>query len=362
MNDRYLRQTILSQIGIAGQDRLNSASVLCIGAGGLGSPVLLYLAAAGIGHIGIVDDDVVDIGNLQRQILFTSNDIGMKKVEAAKKNLLNLNPHINITIYNNRINHKNATAIITKFDVIIDGTDNASSKFLLNDICVKNNKPMIYGSALGFTAQVATFWGQDYPCYRCLFPQMPQGHMPSCSTAGIIGAAAGIAGSMQAMEAIKMALGLSWCQTHQITTLLGKLWTINTDKMENKLFTVIKNPDCWACNATHNQHNNHDYDDIIDDVVEISLSQLQEIATNVTIIDVREECERSSQIIDNSLFMPFSQLISHNLTTMFPTHKPLVFYCQHGERSLYAAAHAIKNGFTNVSHLRGGIVRWFKEN
>jgi adenylyltransferase/sulfurtransferase len=248
---RYARQTVLPERGEEGQARLRSASVLSIGAGGLGSPALLYLAAAGIGRIGLVDDDVVTLSNLHRQILFKEADEGVSKVAAAKAALTALNAECRIEAYNERLNADNAGHLISRYDVIIDGTDNFSSKFLINDACVHYGKPMIYASVLGFIAHVSVFWaGRNHdngPCYRCLYPEPPRVPVPDCAGAGVIGALAGIAGTVQALEAIKMALGLAWCRDKKLEPLLGALWLLDGRTMQTRTLTLHKRHDCPVC-------------------------------------------------------------------------------------------------------------------
>lgn len=214
--NRYARQTVLPEVGQEGQEKLKTTSVLCVGAGGLGSPALLYLAAAGIGRIGLVDDDITDISNLQRQVLFREENQGAPKVKAAAVALASLNSECSIEPYHERLTAINAERLVTGYDIIIDGTDNFGSKFLINDACVKYGKPLVYGSILGFEAQVSLFWAVHGPCYRCLYSKPPSNHIPNCAEAGVIGAMAGIAGTVQALEAIKIALGLTWCKEKKL--------------------------------------------------------------------------------------------------------------------------------------------------
>ena len=231
--DRYKRHLVLPEIGNEGQEKISRASVLCIGAGGLGCPALLYLAAAGVGRIGIVDFDKVDETNLQRQVLFTTDDLNRNKAEVAKERLSKLNPDIEINAVPEELDNKNAEGLFSGYDIIIDGSDNFETKFLINDVAVKTGKPFIYGSILGFDGQVSVFNYNDGPCYRCLFPQAPEGHIPNCAEAGVIGAVAGIIGTTQVMEAIKITVG-----HESFEPLSGKLWTIDLHTMENRLLQL----------------------------------------------------------------------------------------------------------------------------
>ncbi|MBN8543692.1 MAG: ThiF family adenylyltransferase [Alphaproteobacteria bacterium] len=363
---RYARQTVLPEIGQEGQERLKSASVLCIGTGGLGSPALLYLAAAGIGRIGLVDDDMVDISNLQRQVLFKETDQGKSKVEAAKAALAELNSQCQIEAYHQRFIPENAEALIQNYDVIIDGTDNFSSKFLINDACVKFGKPLVYGSILGFVAQVSVFWakGENHhgPCYRCLYPKPPGGHIPNCAEAGVIGAMAGIAGTVQALEAIKMVLGLKWCKEKNLEPLLGTLWILDARTMQTKTLILRKRHQCSACARDPN--------DILltqaeescatkSNVKNISAEDAANQISKAVFIDVREAHELASGRIPKALHIPLGTLLSNEDSVGdIASDTPVIVYCQHGIRSFSAASHLIALGFRNVAHINGGIVRW----
>ncbi|MBL0319364.1 MAG: HesA/MoeB/ThiF family protein [Alphaproteobacteria bacterium] len=363
--NRYARQTILPEMGQEGQECLKSASVLCIGAGGLGSPALLYLAAAGIGRIGLVDDDAVDISNLQRQVLFKETDQGAPKVEAAKAALAELNSECQIEAYHERFNTENAEHLVNNYDVIIDGTDNFSSKFLINDACVKFGKPLVYGSILGFVAQVSVFWAGHGPCYRCLYPKPPSGHIPNCAEAGVIGAMAGIAGTVQALEAIKMALGLKWCKEKNLEPLLGTLWILDARSMQTKTLKLHKHHQCAICSRDPN--------DIVleqaeasctarSDVKNISAEDAAKRIGEAVFIDVREAHELTSGRIPKALHIPLGTLLSNEDSVGdIASDTQVIVYCQHGIRSFSAASHLVTLGFRNVAHITGGIVRWKDE-
>lgn len=359
---RYARQTILPELGVKGQERLGAASVLCIGAGGLGSPALMYLAAAGIGRIGLIDDDIVDISNLQRQVLFKEVDQGKPKVAAAKAALAALNSECIIEAYHERFSAANAERLVTGYDVIIDGTDNFSSKFLINDACVKFGKPLVYGSILGFVAQVAVFLAGHGPCYRCLYPTPPSGHIPNCAEAGVIGAMAGIAGTVQALEAIKMALGLQWCDENNLAPLLGQLWVLDARTMQTKTLKVHKRHGCSICSIKPS-------DIILEDgkdscaaksaVKNISAEEAAKSLESVVFIDVREAHELASGKVPGALHIPLGTLLKDEDTVGdIASDKPVIVYCQHGIRSFSAASHLVALGFTNVSHITGGIAHW----
>ncbi len=359
---RYARQTILPELGQQGQHRLQQASVLCIGAGGLGSPALLYLAAAGIGRLGLVDDDTVDVSNLHRQVLFKEADAGAFKVFAAAATLKARNSQCIIEPYSERFTTKNAEKLISNYDVIIDGTDNFGSKFLINDACVKFNKPLIYGSILGFEAQVCVFWAAHGACYRCLYPKAPSTHIPNCAQAGVIGAMAGIAGTVQALEAIKMALGLDWCKDKKLEPLLGKLWMLDARTLQTRVLAIHKRPHCTVCS--------HDAETLILEdgsqlcsahqaVAHLSYEQAAQHLGMAVFIDVRESHEWMTGRIENARHIPLHRLLSNAQSVQdIPLDTPLIVYCQHGIRSLSAAAHLQTLGFHQVSHLAGGLVHW----
>lgn len=360
--NRYARQTVLPEIGEDGQKLLQSASVLCIGAGGLGSPALLYLAAAGIGRIGVIDDDLVDISNLQRQVLFKESDQGKPKVEAAKRALAAINSDCNIESYNDRFRTENAESLVSRYDVIIDGTDNFSSKFLLNDACVKFGKPLVYGSILGFMAQVSVFWAEHGPCYRCLYPKPPSGYIPNCAEAGVVGAMAGIAGTAQALEAIKIALGLKWCREKNLESLLGKIWILDARNMQAKTLKITKRKQCLVCSLDSKdifleQEKNMCSTKSL--VKNISAEDAEKQMGKALFIDVREPYELDSGKIPEAVNIPLGTLLSdENAFANISPETPLIIYCQHGVRSLSAANYLLEFGFKNIAHISGGIVCW----
>jgi adenylyltransferase/sulfurtransferase len=362
MTNRYARQTVLPELGADGQDRLNQASVLCVGAGGLGSPALLYLAAAGIGRIGIVDDDRVDISNLQRQILFTEADTRRGKAETAAQKLSHLNSHTRVDAYPVRLTAANALSLMAEYDVILDGTDTVASKFLLNDACVRLGKPLVHAAILGFQAQVSVFWGRHGPCYRCLYPHPPKGYVANCAEAGVIGAMAGMVGAVQGLEALKMALGLAWCHSHGLDPLLGRVWLLDARSMNSRLLTLTKTPSCPVCAGDPAFIVLDDGDDGIcqsRDVQGIAADDAQHCSPDTVFLDVREDAEWRGGHILGARHIPLGRLLAEGeVLDDLPLNAPIVVYCQHGIRSLTGASHLQRLGYTNVSHLEGGFVRW----
>ena len=349
--NRYARQTILPEIGLEGQSKLGKASILCVGAGGLGCPALLYLAAAGIGHIGIIDFDTVDESNLQRQTLFTTEQIGLNKAIAAHMRLTALNPGITITAYPEELTNHNAENLFNTYDIIIDGTDNFAAKFLINDTAVKTRKPFIYGSILGFDGQLATFNHQNGPCYRCLFPEEPKGHIPNCAEAGIIGAVAGMIGTAQAMETIKIITGHK-----SFKPLAGKLWTIDMRTMDNNLLSLPKNPDCSVCSKPKQEITLQYTSPSCQTATEITAQQAQ---TNTTalLIDVRERDEWDAGHIQGATLIPLSDL-NQGLTPDLPKDREIIIYCKSGMRSQQALHIMRAQGFTNLTNMTGGYLAW----
>lgn len=360
--NRYARQTILPELGVKGQKRLREASVLCIGAGGLGSPALMYLAAAGMGRIGLVDDDVVDISNLQRQVLFKESDQGISKVIAGSAALAALNKESRIDPHHMRFTAENAAALINDYDVIIDCTDTFASKFLINDACVKFGKPLVHASILGFEAQVSVFLVGHGACYRCLYPKPPRGHIPNCAEAGVIGAMAGIVGTVQALEVIKMVLGLAWCEEKNLEPLLSKLWVLDARTMQTKTLNVHKRHRCSVCAGDPDDIILEDIDEVCvvrSNVRNISAEDATKQVDEAVFIDVREAHELASGKVRGAMHIALGALLQDEDTVAgidFDT--PIIVYCQQGIRSFTAASRLIALGFTNVAHITGGIVCW----
>jgi adenylyltransferase/sulfurtransferase len=361
MIQRYARQMILPALGAEGQARLASAKILCVGAGGLGSPALLYLAAAGVGHLGVVDNDVVDLSNLQRQILFKECEVGHYKAEQSAETLCELNRNITIAAYPHRLNRSTVEGILPLYDIILDGSDNLSTKYLLNDACVKYGKSLIYASVLGFEGQVSVFGTPQGPCYRCLYPHPPELPVLNCAEAGVLGPVAGMVGTAQALQALYMALGLTWCEQQKLYPLVGKLWLLEAQTLNTKTLKIDKNPACSVCSLPPETIVLQDTADAfcaLGDDIE-SLSAPEALARNPVFIDVRELSEQAPPRIMGALAIPLRDLLAmeNPLKTLSP-ERPIVVYCQHGIRSVTGARHLKKMGYHNIAHLQGGIVRW----
>jgi len=353
-NEFYKRQVALPEIGLKGQEKLSTARILIIGAGGLGCPVLLYLAGAGIGTIGIVDYDKVEASNLQRQILFTAHDVGQSKAETAKKRICALNPSITVHAHNEELTEKNVVGLFTGYDVIIDGTDNFAAKFLINDASVKLGKPVIYSAIQGFEAQISVFNYMNGPCYRCLHPQPPQAHIMNCAENGVIGAVAGIAGTIQAIEAIKIIV-----KDTSFKSLSGKLMMIDARTMETNTVTIPKRDDCCTCNQEADNIALQ-YASPVCSAIQVKEITCAEAANmNAAFIDVRERAEWDAGHIEGAQLLPLSALREKpNLFESHATKRPCIIYCQRGARSLIATEILLKAGFTDLYSMSGGYDAW----
>jgi adenylyltransferase/sulfurtransferase len=361
---RYARHLILPDVGLEGQRRLKAARVLIVGAGGLGSPVALYLAAAGVGTIGVVDFDVVDVSNLQRQILHGTKDVGRSKLESARARLGDVNPHVRVETHETRLTSANALDIIGGYDIVVDGTDNFATRYLTNDACVLLGKPNVYGSILRFEGQASVFGLADGPCYRCLFPEPPPpGSVPSCAEGGVLGVLPGIVGTIQATETIKLILGIG-------DTLAGRLLLIDALSMQFRTVTLRKDPACPAC-GTRTITALIDYDEFCgapvadpvhdaDDVIEITprelAARLARHDDTFDLIDVREPGEWAIARIDGARLIPLAQ-IPASLPSLDKTRE-IVVMCRSGVRSADAARYMQRAGFARVKNLAGGILRW----
>ena len=360
---RYARHLIIPDVGIDGQKRLKAARVLLVGAGGLGSPLALYLAAAGVGHIGLVDFDVVDVTNLQRQILHGTKDVGRSKLASARERIADINPFVELTTYETALTSKNALGIIEKYDLVVDGTDNFPTRYLVNDACVMLGKPNVYGSVFRFEGQASVFSTKDGPCYRCLFPEPPPpGTVPSCAEGGVLGVLPGLIGTIQATEAIKLILGIG-------EPLVGRLLLVDALGAQFRTVKVRKNPACPAC-GTHEITELIDYDEFCgmkpeagsrkpeDTMPEITPLELAERlrAGDIDLIDVREPHEWDIAHIPGARLIPLG-----NLPAAVPSldrTRDIVVQCRSGARSGRAVRLLQAAGFTRVRNLAGGILRW----
>lgn len=346
--DRYSRQMILPEIGKAGQDKLARASVLCIGAGGLGSPALLYLAAVGIGRLGIVDFDRVDETNLQRQILYTSDDMGQSKTCRARERLRAFNSSIHIESYDEELTTENVPRLFQNYDIILDGTDNFATKFLINDAAIKYRKTLIYGAIQGFDGQVAVFDGQDGPCYRCLYPEPPRAEVSNCAEAGVVGAIAGLVGITQALQAIQLIVG-----DKSFAPLTGKLWLIDGKTMHSRILNIPKKKDCSICSQPREKIILKDISVACEIVPRITAQDYSTLCEDHVLIDVREVQEWDASHYNRALHWPLSKLKEGKLPPI-PLDKKVIVYCQKGKRSVEAGEILQLYGYTDISSVIGG--------
>lgn len=368
---RYHRHLILPGVGEDGQRRLKAARVLLVGAGGLGSPIALYLAAAGVGHLGVVDADVVETSNLQRQVLFGTRDIGKSKVTAARARLEELNPHVDVATFHTRLSSANAFEILRGYDIIVDGSDNFETRYLVNDACVLLQKPNVHGSVTRFDGQVAVFGATGGPCYRCVFPEPPApGTIPDCAEGGVFGVVPGLVGVMQATEVIKLITGVG-------DTLVGRLLLVDALGMRFRTIELAPNPECPLC-GTHQLTELQDYDAFcgapstptkqsmeIDDgagpgeITPLRLDQRLREGAAMTVVDVREPYEWAIARIPQARLIPLNSL--PQAVNTLSRDAEIVVYCHHGMRSEAAAGWLGDQGFANVLNLVGGIDRWSLE-
>ena len=349
--DRYNRQICLPEIGQEGQERLLRASVLCVGAGGLGSSALLYLAAAGVGRIGIIDFDWVDESNLQRQVIFSTEAVGRSKAAEATQRLRTLNPHIQVVCHDEELNAESAARLFPAYDLVLDGTDNFETKFLINDAAVKFGKPWVYGAIQGFDGQASVFNYQDGPCYRCLQPEKPKGHVMNCAAAGVIGAVAGIIGVTQALQAIQMITG-----HRDFVPLAGKIWLLDTRTMQTRLLHLKKNSACPACGSGKNDIVLRYASALCAAITDISAQQLNEKEGHI-LIDVREDAEWQAGHIKGAVLWPLSRMVAGQVPVL-QKDSDIILYCQRGARSLHAAMILRDEGFTRLGTLSCGYEGW----
>jgi len=371
---RYARHLVLPEVGIDGQRRLKGARVLVVGAGGLGAPVSLYLAAAGVGTLGLVDFDAVDASNLHRQILFDTADVGRSKLQAASERLRGVNPHLTIEPFEERLTSENALEIVRRFDVVADGTDNFPTRYLVNDACVLTGRPNAYASIFRFEGQAAVFWAERGPCYRCLFAEPPPpGLVPSCADGGVLGVLPGLLGTMQAAETLKLVLGVG-------EPLIGRLLLVDALTMRFRELKVKKNPDCVVCGPRPTVTRLIDYEAFCGEasaaggsaqgplvsspamfgrVPEISVEDLKAMrdrGDRLVLVDVREAHEWPISDLPDSVKIPLGTL-PQSLGKLSPDDE-IVVYCRSGARSANAVQFLQRSGFTRAKNLAGGINRW----
>lgn len=364
---RYSRHLILPEVGLEGQKKLKAARVLMIGTGGLGSPLGLYLAAAGIGTLGVVDFDVVDESNLQRQIIHGTKDVGRPKIASAKDRLNDINPNVQIDAYETKLTSDNALELFKEYDVVVDGTDNFQTRYLVNDACVLTGKPNVYGSIFRFEGQASVFWAEKGACYRCLYPEPPPpGLVPSCAEGGVLGVLPGIVGTIQANEVIKVILGAEGI-------LLNRLLLFDAWKMRFRELKLRKNPDCPLCGVNPTIRELIDYDefcglhgpveapkDVLEEITATELNNRLRNGEDLQLIDVREPHEYEIAQIPHTKLIPLGQVVSR-AGEIDPTRTTVV-NCKGGVRSAKAIAALKENGFTGrLINLKGGIGAWSDE-
>jgi molybdopterin/thiamine biosynthesis adenylyltransferase/rhodanese-related sulfurtransferase/molybdopterin converting factor small subunit len=364
---RYSRHLIMPEVGLEGQKRLKAASVLMIGTGGLGAPLGMYLAAAGVGRLGLVDFDVVDSSNLQRQIVHGTKDVGRRKVDSARERLADINPHIEIETHDVRLTSDNALALFRNYDIVVDGTDNFPTRYLVNDACVLTGKPNVYGSIFRFEGQASVFWAERGACYRCLYPEPPPpGLVPSCAEGGVLGVLPGIVGAIQANETIKIILGAE-------DTLVNRLLLFDAWHMKFREFKLRKDPNCPVCGEHPTIKELIDYEQFcgvapsqqvaapqLDEITATELKQRLDRGDDIQIIDVREPHEFEIARIPDTKLIPLAQVV--NRMTEIDASRETVLHCKGGVRSakaIEALKHAGFNG--KLISLKGGITAWSDE-
>ncbi|MEU0093436.1 adenylyltransferase/sulfurtransferase MoeZ [Kribbella sp. NPDC006257] len=366
---RYSRHLIIPEVGMAGQKRLKNAKVLVIGAGGLGSPALLYLAAAGVGTLGIVEFDTVDESNLQRQIIHGQSDVGKSKAQSAKDSILETNPNTNVVLHEVRLDNDNVFEIFEQYDLIVDGTDNFATRYLVNDAAVLLGKPYVWGSIFRFDGQVSVFWAEHGPCYRCLYPEPPPpGMVPSCAEGGVLGVLCASVGAAQVTEAIKLLTGIG-------DPSLGRLNIYEALDLNWRALKVRKDPNCAICGENPTVTELIDYESFCGALTEeaadaavgstISVKQLSEWIKlkdngekDFVLVDVREPNEYEINKIPGSVLIPKDQFLTGVALEKLPQDKQLVFHCKSGVRSAEVLAIAKGAGFSDAVHVGGGVVAW----
>jgi len=366
---RYSRHLIIPDVAMAGQQRLMNAKVLCVGAGGLGSPALMYLAAAGVGTLGIVEFDTVDESNLQRQIIHGQSDIGKSKAISAKEKIAEINPNVNVVVHEIRLDTDNVMEIFSQYDLIVDGTDNFATRYLVNDACVLLKKPYVWGSIYRFDGQASVFWAEYGPCYRCLYPEPPPpGMVPSCAEGGVLGVLCASIGSIQTTEAIKLITGIG-------EPLIGQLMIYDALEMSYRKIKVRKDPKCPLCSEKPSQTELlADYEafcGVLSDAAEvavkdstISVAELKskiDNKENFLLIDVREPSEFEIVRIPGSVLIPKQGFLDGSALGDLPQDKPIILHCKSGVRSAECLAILKGAGFADATHVSGGVVAWAKQ-
>jgi len=362
---RYSRHLIIPDVAMDGQKRLKNARVLLIGAGGLGSPNAMYLAAAGVGRIGMVDFDDVDASNLQRQVIHGTSDIGRPKLDSARDKIIEINPYVEVTLHQTRLSSDNAREIIRGYDLVVDGSDNFPTRYLVNDACVLEGKPYVWGSIYRFDGQASVFWAEHGPCYRCLYPEPPPpGMVPSCAEGGVLGVLCATVGSVQANEAVKLITGIG-------DPLVGRLLIYDALELSFKDIRVRKDPECPVCGKNPTVTDLIDYEEfcgVVSDEAQAAaagstltpaeLKELLDGGERIALVDVREPAEWQINRIPDATLIPLGELPSR--LAELPQTEPVIVYCKTGSRSAEALALLKQSGFSTAKHLGGGIAAYAK--
>jgi len=362
---RYSRHLIIPDVGMTGQKRLKNAKVLCVGAGGLGSPALLYLAAAGVGTLGVIDFDVVDESNLQRQIIHGQSDVGRPKALSARDSIKEVNPYITVVVHEESLDSDNVMEIFAGYDLIVDGTDNFATRYLVNDACVLLGKPYVWGSIYRFDGQASVFWAEYGPCYRCLYPEPPPpGMVPSCAEGGVLGVLCASIGSIQVTEAIKLITGIG-------ESLAGRLMIYDALEMSYRSLNIRKDPDCAICGDNPSITELIDYDAFCgaisadaQDAVSGSTITATELKTmldrndDIFLVDVREPNEYEIVSIPGAMLIPKDKFLTGAALELLPQDRRIVLHCKSGVRSAECLAVVKNAGFSDTVHVGGGILSW----
>src|SRR5450755_636369 len=365
---RYSRHLIIPDVAMTGQKRLKNARVLAIGAGGLGSPTLMYLAAAGVGTRGVIDYDTVDESNLQRQIIHGYSDIGRSKAQSARDSIKEINPLVNVVLHEERLENDNVFEIFSHYDLIVDGTDNFATRYLVNDACVLLNKPYVWGSIYRFDGQASVFWAENGPCYRCLYPEPPPpGMVPSCAEGGVLGVLCASIGSIQATEAIKLLTGIG-------DSLIGRLMIYDALEMSYRTVRVRKDPECPICGKNPTITELIDYETFCGAVSDEAMQAAQgstivprelkkwiDDGENIFLVDVREPAEFEIVSIPGATLIPKGEFLNGSALERMPQDKRIVLYCKSGMRSAEALAIVKGAGFADAVHVGSGVVGWVNQ-
>src|SRR5450755_397689 len=365
---RYSRHLIIPDVAMAGQKRLKNARVLAIGAGGLGSPTLMYLAAAGVGTRGVIDYDTVDESNLQRQIIHGYSDIGRSKAQSARDSIKEINPLVNVVLHEERLENDNVFEIFSHYDLIVDGTDNFATRYLVNDACVLLNKPYVWGSIYRFDGQASVFWAENGPCYRCLYPEPPPpGMVPSCAEGGVLGVLCASIGSIQATEAIKLLTGVG-------ESLIGRLMIYDALEMSYRTVKIRKDPECPICGKNPTITELIDYETFcgaVSDEAQLAaqgstivpreLKEWIDRKENIFLVDVREPAEFEIVSIPGAVLIPKGEFLNGSALERMPQDKRIVLYCKSGMRSAEALAIVKGAGFADAVHVGSWVVGWVNQ-